>query len=142
MKEIELEYFKVSGINQNGVAMITVDTTTADIDMTGYSAFQVQVTRSLTDGTVSYCVESSNDGVYWARYCPIVSSVTRGEPTKSQDMYPPAGASPFLLPLSGSGNNQSMVIERECNAKFLRLNFTVSGSPTGTYAASIIKSKQ
>jgi len=134
----ELKYFTNSSVPMNAVTMPVATFTTDAMDVTNYTgAFLIQVVRTLSDGTATFIVEASNDNTVWGKYIPIIDSGGRGETSKTQDYYPKAVASTIAISTTKEAHAQDQI----CLPRYLRLAFTISGSPTGNISASILLNK-
>lgn len=136
----ELQYFTKSGVKMKEMTMPGSTFVTDALDVSDFSGgFIIQILRTTLVGTVVFIVESSNDNVVWNRYIPIVDSVGRGVPSKTQDYFTLTTAT--NIPISTT-TLEAMVQDQICLPNYLRLSFTSSGlAPTGNITASILKSK-
>lgn len=109
-------YFFSSGVKMSAIAIPTSDFNTDSVKI-GYfrDAIMIEVSRSASDGVVSWSLQYSNDGSNWFAYDPI-----------------------------GDGSTQNLsipdsIIDDDFLPIYVRIAFLSSGSPTGTITASITR---
>lgn len=116
MSKNSMQYF-FSGVNKlEAFAIPIASFNTPVIDMSSFNnGWMVEVYRSLTDGTVRWSLESSNDNSNWQPYDPNADGSTQNL------SIPDAVTQSIFYP------------------NFIRIAFTISGAPTGTLTAFINK---
>lgn len=100
----QIRYFKVSGSNVNGYSA-TASFNTDSVNLTTYDgAWLVQVSRSLATGTPRVTIQCSEDGSNWVNYNSLSTSLT--------------------IPC--------VVEQSNYRPNYMRVVYTIGGSPTGT----------
>lgn len=111
-----LGYFFSIGVKMSAISMPTSDFNTDSFEIGEFrGAIMIEVSRSASDGVVSWSVEYSNDGTNWFDYDPLGDSSMQG----------------LSIP--------DTIIDDDFLPVYVRLAFLSSGSPTGTITTTITK---
>lgn len=116
MGKNSMQYFFKSTDKLSAFTIPVASFNTEPIDMKSFNnGWMVEVFRSLTDGSVRWTLQSSNDLTNWITYDPnndgATTNMTIPEAVMQSVFYP----------------------------NYIRIAFTISGSPTGTLTAFINK---
>jgi hypothetical protein len=117
----KLAYFLNSTTPLNAVTIPTSSFQTVAIDLTDYNdPWMIEVYRSLTNGSVVFTVQYSMNNSNWFVLDPRLRN----------------------LALSGSIIHVPPIQSSNIFANYVRLNFTISSSPTGTITARFFRINQ